>query len=92
MEDIKNYTTLISTSDTDKQRIYGVWSLTTPIMKMVPRVPALVETTLLPFRNKIVFTGFFAYAKMEFDKEMIAVINAGYRAKIKMEGIKEKLP
>ena len=42
------------------EKVYAVKALTEPFTDMVPALPAIVETTLMPFMGKIVYDGFLS--------------------------------
>ncbi|MDR1640055.1 MAG: hypothetical protein LBT59_10200, partial [Clostridiales bacterium] len=70
MKDLPKYTTVVHLShDPSKVLIYGVWSLSTPMVKMVPSMPAVVKGLILPFRDKIISSGLLGYMDMPIDEK-----------------------
>lgn len=52
---LQKYTVVLD--DSGRGKAYAVLGLRTPIVEMVPRLPCLVEGTLLPFGDRIIFDG-----------------------------------
>jgi len=65
----QNHSTFLNMDD--EGCLYGVMGIVDPIKKMIPvALPAIVETTLLPFKGKIVFDTSFSTAR-KIEKDMV---------------------
>ena len=52
--------------DNKKNQLYGVNGITSPIIEMIPFFPIMVETVLIPFKNKIIYDSLLEYDNISF--------------------------
>ncbi|HPO50769.1 MAG TPA: hypothetical protein PLO89_10620 [Spirochaetota bacterium] len=66
----KSFTVFMDSND--RKKIYSVVGLTSSLEEMFPKsyLPALINTILLPFKNKIVYDGFITYDNVRFGSNM----------------------
>ena len=84
---LKKYTVFL---DQEKEVAYGVYSLSEPLEKILKVKPIMVETVLLPFKNRIVYDGLLHVFPVFFGSGIRRNIEDSYR-KAKMKGILESL-
>ena len=69
-------------------KAYGVMSLNTPLPMMLGLgLPKMVETTLLPFRGRIVYDGQIAEEPLVFGSNMRAAVDGWYKQAISKHGL-----
>ncbi|RME91013.1 MAG: hypothetical protein D6767_05920, partial [Candidatus Hydrogenedentota bacterium] len=88
---LKNYTIFLDINNPPKA--YGVLSLITPLPEMFEqRLPIMVEATLLPFKDKIIYDGILEPYFVSFGGGFRKILNASYqKAKLNF-GIITSLP
>ena len=61
MRHLKNYSVFMNEGNENTIRLYGVVGLTQPFSELIDKsyLPAIVQTTILPFKDQIVFDGLF---------------------------------
>jgi hypothetical protein len=89
--DLKKYTVFLSS---EVQPIaYGVLALTEPFEDLVgPYLPVMTETTLLPFKDKIVYDGLLSSFNISFGGGIRRSFKESYEAAKKRLGIVTSLP
>lgn len=88
---LKKYTVFLSSEP--KTIAYGVLALTDPIEDLVgPHLPVMVETTLLPFKDKIIYDGLLSGFNISFGGGIRRSLNEKYEAAKKRLGIVTSLP
>ncbi len=61
------YAVMIAPNEEGEDRLYGVKGISNPISNVLQeRLPIQVETTLLPFKGKIIYDSFFSSFPIEF--------------------------
>lgn len=70
-------------TDSDKHSVYAVQSLTTPLKELIPEIPFMVDTVLLPFKGGITADGLFNAKNVHFGSRM--------SKSIKMESERDKM-
>jgi Domain of unknown function (DUF6398) len=91
--DLKKYTVFLSSEE--QPTAYGVTALTQPFEELVgPYLPVLVETVLLPFKDKIVYDGLLAGPGMSlsFGPGIRRMLNESYQQAKAHYGIVTSLP
>jgi len=87
---LKNHTVFMESKTPYKS--YGVVGLEDDIEKLIPIVPAPVETVLLPFKGKIVYDGLLRTSQLQFGSNLREEIKEQYlKAKSKF-GVITSLP
>jgi hypothetical protein len=90
-KELKNYTIFIDEQEPPK--IYGVLGLWDEIQTVIPMpYPALVETYLIPFQNRIIYHGFFHYYRILFGAGVKKRLNDTYRTAKAQNGIITQFP
>ena len=88
---LKNYTIFLSSED--QTIAYGVLALTDPIEDLIgPYLPVMVETTLLPFKDKIVYDSLLSGFNILFGGGMRRSLKDNYENAKKQLGIVTSLP
>ncbi len=85
----KKYSIFLTESDPTKA--YGVLSLTDELSDMLPYVPILLQATLLPFRDHIIYDGLFHVYPVHFGAGFRRSLEDDYRETKKDQGITEFL-
>jgi len=76
---LKKYTIFLTSDEPPKA--YGVLSLRSPFEEIVgSSLPRLVETVLLPFKDKIVSDGIFKYSNIFFGSGVRSSLNESYES------------
>jgi len=73
-------------------KAYGALALVSPFEEIVPNLPIMVDTTLLPFRGKIIFDGLMAYMPISFGRGARDGFNETYQRAKSMYGVITSLP
>jgi hypothetical protein len=82
-----DHTVFIHLEGGDPPKAYGVLSLNTPLPKLLgPDLPTMVDTTLLPFRSRIVHDGLIASYQISFGKGLRAIADGWYEQAIRAGG------
>ncbi len=91
LRELAKHTVFLSTA---KPAIaYGVLSLAQPLEELVgPRLPVLIETVLLPFRDKIVYDGLIASYGISFGPGVRRMLNDTFKEAKACHGIVTSLP
>ena len=87
---LKKYTVFLSSSGSPVA--YGVMALTQPFDELVPWVPALAETVLLPFKDKIIYDGLLRIHNISFGAGIRQMHNEKYKSAKERLGIITSLP
>lgn len=88
---LKNYTVFLDQSE--PPRAYGVLGIITPLEEMIgSNLPIMVEATLLPFKNKIVYDGTLLPYNIIFGSGIRRSINDAYSQAKTNFGIITSLP
>jgi hypothetical protein len=83
---------LLAYIESRPSRAYGVLGLISPIDKVIgPDLPLLVDATLLPFHDKIIYDGILAPYSIYFGPGIRADLNKTYRDIKEREGITTSL-
>ena len=67
IKDLKKFTVLM---DFENKKLYGVHGISNSINEMIPSIPMMVETVLLPFSGKIIFDSIMGIDNVYFGKNM----------------------
>ncbi len=89
--ELKNYTVFLSS---EKQPIaYGVLALSQPFEELVgPYLPVIVQTVLLPFKDKIVYDGLMTSYRVSFGSGVRRSLNENFKEAKAGYGIVTSLP
>jgi len=89
--ELKKYTVFLST---EKQPIaYGVLALSQPFEDLIgPHLPVLVQTVLLPFKDKIVYDGTLSTYRISFGPGIRRSLNESFKEAKARHGIVTSLP
>lgn len=88
--ELKKHTIFLSSGDASVA--YGVVALTQPFDEIVPWLPALAETVLLPFKNAIIYDGLLRVHNVSFGSGIRLVLNEKYKLAKERSGIITALP
>jgi hypothetical protein len=89
---LKNYTIFLS-EDEKTPKAYGVLALTSSFEEMFGfYLPIMVETVLLPFKNKIVYDSIFYFYRITFGSGIKRSFNDSYQLAKSQFGIITSLP
>ena len=87
---LKSYTIFLDAADVPKA--YGVLALHDDFPMMFPRVPFLIETVLLPFKDRIIYDGQCQYYNIVFGGGITRRLNDSYQQAKAHPGIITTLP
>ena len=88
---LKNYTVFVTA--TDPCIAYGVVALSQPFQDLMgPDLPVMVETVLLPFRDKIVYDGIISPYRISLGPGLRSSLNEAYKYAKEQHGIVKSLP
>ena len=87
---LKPYTIFLDAADVPKA--YGVLALHDDFATMFPRVPFLIDTVLLPFKDQIVYDGQCQYYNIVFGRGITRRLNESYQQAKAHPGIITTLP
>lgn len=89
--ELKKYTVFLSS---DQQPIaYGVLALSQPFEELIgPYLPVLVQTVLLPFKDKIVYDGLLNSYRISFGPGIRRSLNESFKEAKERHGIVTSLP
>jgi hypothetical protein len=76
--------------DTKDNKFYAVKALGNPFDDLIDRIPALIEATLLPFSNHIVYDGFIKVTNVFLGPGIISTLNEEYKKANKQNQILTK--
>lgn len=82
---LKEYTIFLSSEKEPKA--YGVLGLYDEIEDFFPYLPAIMKTTLLPFKGKIIYNGLFGLYNVQFGGSVRKSIQSDYQKAKSMFGI-----
>ena len=89
--ELKKYTIFLSTDE--PPIAYGVFALSDPFETLIgPYLPVLVETVLLPFKDKIVYDGLMTTYRISFGSGIRRSLNEGFKEAKARHGIVTSLP
>jgi hypothetical protein len=72
--------------------LFGVRGVVLPIAKMVPYLPCLVDTVLLPFNGTITFHGMLSMAKISFEQSVKKDLKNDIERSLEKYGVITSLP
>lgn len=76
----------------ESPRAYGVCAITTPFAEMIPLpLPQMIETVLIPFKDKIIFDGFLQTYNVYFGPGIRRNRNEDYRLAKAHQGVITRL-
>ncbi|MCL2233033.1 MAG: hypothetical protein FWB99_08160, partial [Treponema sp.] len=52
---LKNYKKYTVIMDFNSETLYGIYGITNPIVEIVPNLPMMIETVIIPFKDKIIY-------------------------------------
>ncbi len=86
------YAVFMSLDQSKEIRLYGVRGITSSVAgAMQRRLPVIIETTLLPFFDTIIYDSFIASSNITFGKGIIHHLNNDYIQMVRENGIITKL-
>jgi Domain of unknown function (DUF6398) len=89
--ELKKYTVFLSSAE--HPDAYGVLALSQPFEELVgPYLPVLVDTVLLPFKNRIVYDGLLSSYNISFGGGIRRMLNESYNKAKARYGIVTSLP
>ena len=89
--ELKKYTVFLSTDE--KPIAYGVFALSEPFEALIGSdLPVLVETVLLPFKDKIVYDGLMTSYRISFGSGIRRSLNESFKEAKARHGIVTSLP
>lgn len=91
---LKKYSIFMSAKKKgNEEKLYAVLGLMSPLEEMVPQnyLPMIVDTVLLPFKNKIIYDGFLKQYNISFGGNYSSSVNDGYNLSKAKYGIIENL-
>lgn len=71
----------------DGKNVYSVHALWDPFPELIPEFPAYVRTTILPFKDKIIYDGFLEPYSIHFGKNIRDSLHREYQEARKSGGI-----
>ena len=88
--ELKKHTIFLSSGDVSVA--YGVVALTQPFDELVPWLPALAKTVLLPFKNTIIYDGLLQIHNVSFGAGIRQMLSEKYKSAKEWSGIITSLP
>ena len=88
---IKSYKKYSVFMDFSNNKIYGVNGISSPIINIIPYLPKMIKTTLIPFNGKIIFDSLIEVENITFGKNMEKSFNEEYMKLKRKIGIIEVL-
>jgi hypothetical protein len=86
------YAVLMRSDKGEKSRLYGVKGMTQSIAESMNfELPVMLDTVLLPFKDRIVYDSYIGKASISFGKGMRASFDEEYQQAKKEFGIKTQL-
>jgi hypothetical protein len=64
--------------DFDEKRLFGVYGISSPIVDMMPYLPIMIQTVLIPFNGKIIYDSLIKQDNVSFGKNMRQSFNEEY--------------
>lgn len=91
IRELKNYTVFLSA--TDPAIAYGVLALSQPFEELIgPFLPVMVQTVLLPFKDKIIYDGLITSFNISFGGGIRRSLNESFKEAKGRHGIVTALP
>jgi len=84
IKSLKKYSVFM---DFENKKLYGVCGISSPIIDIVPHIPIMIKTTIIPFNDKIIFDGLIEMDNVSFGKNMRQSFNEEYIETKKKNGI-----
>ena len=56
--------------DFENKRLYGIYGISSPIIDIIPYLPIMIQTVLIPFNGKIIFDSLILQDNVSFGKNM----------------------
>ena len=81
---LKKYSVFV---DFGEKKLYGVYGISSPIIDLVPYIPVMVKTVLIPFKDKIIFDSLIGIDNVSFGGNMRRSFNEDYMEIKKENGI-----
>ena len=72
----------------DKKYLYGVYGISSPIIDIMPYIPIMIQTVLIPYNGKIIFDSLIKMDNISFGGNMRQSFNEEYMEIKKNNGIK----
>jgi Domain of unknown function (DUF6398) len=89
--EMKKYTVFLST--TTPAVAYGVVALSQPLEELIgPHLPVMVQTVLLPFKDRIVYDGIITGYSISFGPGIRRRLNQGFKEAKARQGVVTSLP
>jgi len=82
---LKKYSVLM---ELDKKYLYGVYGISSPIIDIMPYIPIMIQTVLIPYNGKIIFDSLIKMDNISFGGNMRQSFNEEYMEIKKNIGIK----
>ncbi|MCL2410174.1 MAG: hypothetical protein FWC97_00890 [Treponema sp.] len=67
IKSLKKYSVLL---DIEKEKLYGIYGISSPITDLLPYLPIMIETVLIPFNGKIIYDSLIERDNISFGKNM----------------------
>jgi hypothetical protein len=84
LKSLKKYSILMNLQN---NRIYGVYGISSPIIDIMPYLPIMIQTVLIPFNGKIIFDSLIERKNISFGRNMRQSFNDEYNEIRKKHGI-----
>ena len=75
---LKNYKEYTVIMDSDNEILYGIYGITNPIIEMVPALPMMIETVIIPLKGKIIYDSLIQRYDVIVGKNMRQSFNEKY--------------
>jgi hypothetical protein len=75
LKSLKKYSIFI---DFDNKKNYGVHGISSPIIDIMPYLPVMIQTVLIPFNGKIIFDSLIQRDNISFGRNMRQSFNEEY--------------
>jgi hypothetical protein len=73
--------------DANHNKFYAVKALTDPFESFFDQFPVIIKTTILPFKDKIIYDGFFESPIMYVGSNMTKVLTKDYKNAVKQKNV-----
>ena len=73
--------------DLNKKKLYGVYGISSPIIDMMPYLPIMIQTVLIPYNGKIIFDSLIIRDNVSFGRNIRQSFNEEYMEIKKNNGI-----
>ena len=84
IKSLKKYSVFM---DFENKKLYGVYGISSPIDEIVPYLPIMIKTVIIPFNGKIIFDSLIEMDNMSFGRNMRQSFNEEYIEIKKESGI-----